>query len=220
MKYHPYRWTRRDFMKIMGLTTAGVIIKSSGLARPLKTFTGGGGNRYLTQVAATQYDDYDQATITQKIGYLFDELGGIGDVVGPGDRVAVKINMTGGASWANDPNLQGVDIRECAWTHPSVLQAVGELLIDNGVNPSDIYFVDGLWDYDCYNNFGYLDVQNYLGTQLVDLNEAAPYAGFVNLTTGDDPFYYSYFIMNQILSEVDIMVSIPKMKHHYDAGTT
>ena len=110
MKYHPYRWTRRDFMKIMGLTTAGVIIKSSGLARPLKTFTGEGGNRYLTQVAATQYDDYDQATITQKIGYLFDELGGIGDVVGPGDRVAVKINMTGGASWANDPNLQGVDI--------------------------------------------------------------------------------------------------------------
>jgi hypothetical protein len=54
----------------------------------------------------------------------------------------------------------------------------------------------------------------------VNLNEAAPYAGFANISTGSDPYFYSHFIMNQILGEVDCYVSIPKMKHHYDAGTT
>jgi uncharacterized protein (DUF362 family) len=101
-----------------------------------------------------------------------------------------------------------------------VLRAVTELLIDYGVNPSDIYFVEALWDYSCYLNYGYSDIQNDLGTQLVNLNEAAPYPGFANISTGDDPFYYSYFIMNQVLGEVDCYVSIPKMKHHYEAGTT
>jgi uncharacterized protein (DUF362 family) len=171
-------------------------------------------------VAATQHTNYDPAMIYQKVGYLFDQIGGVGDLVGPGSRVAIKINLTGGAGWANHPSLQGVDIRECAWTHPEVLKAVGQLLIDNGVAPTDIYFVEGLWDYECYNNFGYLDVQQYIEAQLVDLNQAAPYPALVNISSGDDPFYYTYFVMNQILAEVDCFVSIPKMKHHYDAGTT
>lgn len=215
-RYHPYRWSRRDFMKVMGLTAAGVFIRSTAIG---KTLSGTGG-RTLSTVAATRQYDYDQDMIKQKIGYLFDELGGIGDVAGPGDKVAIKINLTGGSGWANHPNLQEVDIRECAWTHPTVLQAVGELLIDYGVAPSNIYIVEALWDDSCYNDYGYLDVQNYLGAQKVNLNEASPYAGFANISTGDDPYYYNYFIMNQILGEVDCYVSIPKMKHHYEAGTT
>jgi hypothetical protein len=139
-RYHPYRWSRRDFMKVMGLTTAGIIFRTSLLGHPLQTE----GVNNLTKVAATQHDDYDLSMIKQKIGHLFTELGGIGDIVGPGDRVVIKINLTGGAAWAGHPNLQGVDIRECAWTHPSVLQAVGELLIDHGVSPSDIYFAEAL----------------------------------------------------------------------------
>lgn len=219
-RYHPYRWSRRDFMKVMGLTTAGVFLNAAGLGNPLRSKGRIPGGNFLATVAATQHDDYSQAMVKQKIGYLFDELGGIGDIVGPGDKVAIKINLTGGASWANHPNLQGADIRESAWTHPEVLRAVGELLIDHGVTPSDIYIVEALWDYNCYNDFGYLDVQDYLGAQLVNLNQAAPYAGFANISTGPDPYFYSYFIMNQILGEIDCFVSIPKMKHHYDAGTT
>ena len=42
--------------------------------------------------------------------------------------------------------LNGLSITEAMWTHPAVLQAVGELLIDAGVNGSDIYIVDSLWD--------------------------------------------------------------------------
>lgn len=219
MKYHPYKLTRRDFMTIMGLTTAGIFIRTSGVAQPLRSLAAGPG-RYQATVAATQHNDYDQAMIRQKVEYLFDQLGGIGDVVGPGDKVVIKINLTGGSSWANHPNLQGVDIRECAWTHPEVLRAVGELVIDQGVSPTNIYIVEALWDDACYNNFGYLDVQQYLGVQKVNLNQAAPYAGFVNISTGGNPFFYSYFIMNQVLAEADVCISIPKMKHHFEAGTT
>jgi uncharacterized protein (DUF362 family) len=220
MKYHPYRLTRRDFMAIMGLTTAGLIIRKTGMAQPLKVLSGSNSGRYLTQVAATKHDNYEQAEITQKIQYLFEQLGGISDIVGPGDKVGIKINLTGGSGWANDPNLQGVDIRECAWTHPTVLQAVGELLIDLGVTPSDIYIVEGLWDDASYDNYGYLDVQQYLGAQMVNLNFAAPYPSFANISTGNDPFFYNSFILNQILADVDVFISIPKMKHHYKAGTT
>ncbi len=218
-KYHPYRLTRRDFMKIMGLTTTGMMIHTSGLGMPLKAVAGKDG-RYLTQVAVTQNDNYDPVTIKQKVQHLFESLGGISDIAGPGDKVAVKINLTGGAAWANHANLLGVDIRESVWTHPVVLQAVGELLIDNGVSPADIYIVEALWDYNCYNNFGYSTVQQYLGAQLVNLNEAAPYPAFANISTGPDPFFYTSFIMNQVLAEVDAYVSIPKMKHHYEAATT
>lgn len=218
MKYHPYRLTRRDFMAIMGLTTAGVLVRKTGMAQPLKLLSGD--DRYLTKVAATQCFSYDQDLIKQKVDYLFQQLGGISDVVGPGDKVAIKINLTGGSSWANDPNLQGVDIRECAWTHPAVLQAVAEILIDMGVTPSDIYFVEALWDDGCYNNYGYLDIQAYLGTQKVNLNQAAPFPAFVNISTGSDPYFYSSFIMNQVLADVDVFISLPKMKQHYEAGTT
>lgn len=219
MKYHPYKLSRRDFMTIMGLTTAGMFIRSSAVARPLRAFADGS-SRFLAQVAATQHSDYGQAMIRQKVEYLFNQLGGIGDIVGPGDKVAIKINLTGGSSWANHQNLQGVDIRECAWTHPEVLRAVGELLIDQGVSPSDIYIVEALWDSACYDNFGYLEVQQHLGAQRINLNQAAPYAGFTNISTGGDPYFYTYFIMNQILAEADVCISIPKMKHHYEAGTT
>jgi len=186
----------------------------------LMVSTGFKNSKSLAQVSATQHNDYDPVIIKQKVAYLFDQLGGLDDIIGPGDRVAIKINLTGGAAFANHPNLQGVPMVEAAWTHPAVLQAVGEILIDSGVNPSDIYFVEALWDYECYNDYGYLDVQQYLGTQLVDLNAAAPYPGFANLSTGDDPYFYSSFIMNQVLGEVDALISIPKMKHHTSAGTT
>jgi uncharacterized protein (DUF362 family) len=141
-------------------------------------------------------------------------------VVKPGDKVGIKINLTGGSSWVGHENLDGVDIRECVWTHPEVLQAVGELLIDSGVSGNDIYFVEALWDDACYYQYGYADVQNYLGAQLVNLNVADPYADFVPKTSGNDYFFYKSFILNGTMSDIDVFVSIPKMKQHATAGVT
>jgi uncharacterized protein (DUF362 family) len=171
-------------------------------------------------VAATIADTYDSAFIHNRVEHLFDSLGGISDIVQPGDKVGIKINLTGGSAWADHANLDGVDIRDCVWTHPEVMKAVGEMLIDSGVNGNDIYFLEGLWDDACYYNYGYSDVQEYLGAQLVNLNVPAPYPAFITKSTGPDHFFYDSFTLNGILDEINVFVSIPKMKQHYSAGVT
>lgn len=186
----------------------------------MQVFGNNNGSNYTTQVAATLSDNYDQTFVKNRVAHLFEAIGGINDIISPGDKVAIKINLTGGSDTVGHENLQGVDIREAVWTHPAVLQAVGELLIDSGISGNDIYIVEAIWDMYSYTGFGYQDVQNYLGAQFINLNEPAPYADFLNVNTGSNYFFYDHFIFNHILEEADAFISIPKMKHHYDAALT
>ena len=217
--WHP-RPSRREFISTMGLAIAGVLISRYGLSNNLIRLPGILKGTRSNMVAATIADNYESTFIRQRVEHLFDSLGGISDVVHPGDKVGIKINLTGGSGWANNPNLNGVDIRECAWTHPEVLRAVGELLIDSGVSGNDIYIVEALWDDPCYYQYGYSEVQDYLGAQVVNLNVAAPYADFIIKSTGSDYYFYDSFTLNGILDEIDVFVSIPKMKQHVTAGVT
>lgn len=213
-------YSRRNFISTLGASLASLYATTSGILNPLNVFGNNAGVDYTTQVAATLSDNYDQAFVKNRVEYLFESIGGISDIISPGDKVAIKINLTGGSDTANHENLQGVDIREAVWTHPAVLRAVGELLIDSGINGNDIYIVEAIWDMYSYTGFGYQDVQNYLGAQFVNLNEPAPYTDFMNVNTGSNHFFYDHFIFNRILDEVNAFISIPKMKHHYDAGLT
>ena len=213
-------FSRRKFQRTLGSTTAGLLVAPYIKSQNILGYGHEGNSQYISQVGVTRHDNYNRAEIKQKVQHLFDAMGGIQDVVSAGDKVAIKINLTGGSGSANDPRLQGVDITECMWTHPEVVRAVGELLIDSGVNGNDIYIVEALWDAESYNNFGYLDVQQNLGAQMVNLNNKEPYPDFVNKEVGENHFFYENFIFNQILVDVDVYVSIPKMKQHYDAGVT
>lgn len=215
-----HQTTRRDFLRLTGLSVASFLAPVSGLPLALNDLSLFGVTDYKIKVAATKADNYERTNIRQKVEHLFDSLGGISDVVKPGDKVGIKINLTGGSYWANHPKLQGVDVRECMWNHPEILRAVGELIIDCGVTPSDIYIVEALWDQSCYTDYGYQEIQQYLGAQVVNLNTAAPYITFGNLSTGDNPYFYNSFILNQVLGEVNIFVSLPKMKQHILAGMT
>jgi uncharacterized protein (DUF362 family) len=213
-------YSRRQFLRALGSTTAGLLIapylKSSNI------FAYGHDGRFLygSQVALTQADNYDQAFIKARVQHLFESIGGISDVVKPGMKVAIKINLTGGSGSSTNRKLNGLPITESMWTHPEVLRAVGELILDCGVLPSDLFFLESLWDAASYNDFGYLEVQQSLGAQFVNLNSKAPYSDFVQKDVGDKRFYYSSFTMNQVLSDIDVYVSIPKLKQHYDAGVT
>lgn len=198
---------------MIGIASAGVLLPQSGFANRLLF------NNY-SKVAATHADNYEQTFIRQRIEHLFESLGGISDVVKPGDKVGIKINLTGGSSWANHANLQGVDVRECLWTHPEVLRAVGELIIDSGVSGNDIYIFEALWDSASFNNYGYKTVQDHLGAQMVNLNNSQPYAEFITKNVVGEPYFYNSFIMNQVLDEIDVIISIAKMKHHVNAGVT
>jgi len=213
-------FSRRKFLRTLGTSTAGLLVAPYIKSQNIFAYGHEGNSQYLSQVAVTRHDNYERVKIKQKVQHLFDAMGGIQDVVSAGDKVAIKINLTGGSSSANDPKLQGVNITECMWTHPEVVRAVGELLIDCGINGNDIYIVEALWDEASYNNFGYLEVQQDLGAQMVNLNNKEPYTNFVNKEVGEKRFFYEYFTLNQVLADVDVYVSIPKMKQHYDAGVT
>jgi uncharacterized protein (DUF362 family) len=217
--------SRRIFLKKLGAATAGVLVvpylKPSGVFAYDHTSA----SSYLAQVAITNTrntlaDDYNPAAVKRKVQYLFETLGGIGDVVKKANKVAIKINLTGGSANSTNSKLNGLSITESMWTHPSVLQAVGELLIDAGVNGGDIYIVDSLWDAASFNNFGYADVQKALGANMVDLNTPAPYTDFVTRNAGAGSINFQSFTMNKILSDVDVYVSIPKLKQHAEAGLT
>ncbi len=219
--FSKHKYTRRNFLKTAGAVTAGLLINPFKRSKNLYALTSQGISDYSAQVAVTQAFDYsDPALIKQKVQHLFEVLGGISDVVSAGDKVGVKINLTGGSSNANNPKHQGKDITETMWTHPTVLRAVCELLLDSGVNANDLYIVEAIWDAESYINFGYKTVQDDLGIQFVNLNEAAPYADFMAKETGDNHYYYDSFTLNRILDEINVYVSIPKMKQHYDAGVT
>jgi len=214
----PESGSRREMLKSLGIGTIGMLMSPFLFGNGM--FFGSGGRQGTTKVAATQTNSYLRHIIRQKVQHLFEALGGIDDIIKPGDKVGIKINLTGGSGWANHSQLQGVDIRECAWTHPEVLRAVGELLVDSGISGNDIYLVEALWDMNSYNLFGYLDVQQQLGANLVNLNSPSPYPDFVHVPTGNQPFYYNTIILNPILEELDAYISIPKMKHHWEAGMT
>jgi uncharacterized protein (DUF362 family) len=85
------------------------------------------------------------------------------------------------------------------------------------VNKSDIYVVEALWA-DWPSN--YSAILQDLGVNTVDLNNPAPYTGFISRDVGDKYFNYTSFTINQILADIDVYVSIPKLKHHYEAGFT
>jgi len=205
---------------MIGATTAGILVAPYLKSANIFSYQHQAQAAKLAKVAITQGTTYERTFIKSRVQHLFESLSGIGDVVHAGQKVAIKINLTGGSGSAYSSGLHGVPITESMWTHPEVVRAVGELLIDSGIRASDIYIVESLWDAASYNNFGYLDVQRSLGAQMINLNTKDPYSAFIDKQVGSNKFFYSSFTMNQILADVDVYVSIPKMKQHYDAGWT
>ena len=211
---------RRAFLTRTGATAAGLLI--APYLKPFRLFSAGHtrGGTSLTKVALTRADSYERTLVKERVQHLFDSLDGISDVMHAGQKVVIKLNLTGGSYWASSPKLNGKPITEAVWPHPEVVRAVGELILDCGVSGNSIYLVEALWDDASFNNFGYRDVQTALGAQKVDLNKKAPYTAFVQLSVGAGKYFYDSFTVNQILADVDVFVSIPKMKEHAEAGVT
>jgi uncharacterized protein (DUF362 family) len=55
---------------------------------------------------------------------------------------------------------------------------------------------------------------------MVNLTNRDPYPDFVDKAVGAGSFFYSSFKVNKILADIDVYVSIPKMKEHFEAGVT
>ena len=166
-------------------------------------------------VAIVRAASYDPKLVRQQVQAALDGIGGVADVLQHGNRVAIKVNMTGSKQMAKVGTLPEV---ETYITHPEVALAVGQLLRDAGV--TKLYIVEAVYSQAHWHDYGWDEVAKSLDATLVDLNDFAPFTDFASTAVTGTPNVYDKFTFNPVLGEVDAFVSIPKMKCHNTLGVT
>ena len=206
------RASRRTFLTQIGLATAGLLV--GGVPTVVR-----GGTSTTADVAFSNLMSYDRTLIRGTLERMFNDLGGLGDVIKPGDKVGIKINLTGGAGWASSYQQEtGLHPGATFWTHPEVLRATCELIQDAGAG--QIYVLEAIYDWESYSQYGYKAAADPVGATFIDLNETAPYSDYAVREVGSQAFIYPTFIQNGILNDLDVMVSLAKSKRHNGAGVT
>lgn len=84
----------------------------------------------------------------------------------------------------------------------------------------EIFIVEAVYEWESYRQWGYEEIAADLGVTLIDLNDSKPYADFMEAAVGSNPFIYKNFTFNPILNDVNVFMSVSKMKNHYLAGVT
>ncbi len=167
------------------------------------------------QVALGQCRTYTSQAIRTQLEGMFETLGGLETLVKRGARVGLKVNLTGGTWWDTPAKPPAT---ETFVTHPAVAGAVAELLKDCGA--STLYIMDGAADETCWAKWGYADMAKPLGATLVNLCQPAPYADYAAFPVGAQASVYDTFWLNGRLQEVEVFISIAKMKCHSVMGVT
>ena len=131
-------------------------------------------------------------------------LGGIENIVPEGAKVLIKPNLVDGSP---PPTT----------TPPDIVEALANIV--NKRNPSVIWIAEGSSDGNTMVDFrklGYFEVANRTGAILVDLN----YGELVEVPVEDGGIVYNKFVLNKIVTEADVFISVPVMKTHYLAIVT
>jgi uncharacterized protein (DUF362 family) len=203
--------TRRHFLQTAGLAAAGLVAAACQPAGSSPVAS----SAAKSTVAIAKANSYDRSLIRQQVQSMLDSIGGLSDVLAHGNRVAIKVNLTGGTS---AQGLPGIPEIESYLTHPEVVRAVIELFRDAGAK--DIYIVEAAYEPESWSAYGYTEMARSVNATIVDLTNAAPYKDFAETTSATNPFIYEKFKFNPILNEIDTFVSVSKMKCHATAGVT
>jgi uncharacterized protein (DUF362 family) len=216
--------SRRGFLKVLSAATAGLVAGGCRAAvatetRPLVAPTIAPSlqptQAPVAQVAIGRATSYDRSLVREQVRSMLDGLGGLGDLVRPGDRVALKVNLTSGMHFSPPAGLSAT---ESYVTHPEIVRALGEAVLEAGAG--ELFIVEAVYDGQSYPTWGYEALARDLGATLIDLNVPAPYPDFASATVGEGWLLYESFVFNRILQEVDTFVSVAKMKCHWNAGIT
>lgn len=206
--------SRRKFAQVVGATSVGLFI---GPALFSKSISAPG--LFNSKVAVANVSTYDEELLKEAVEKSFELLGGLGDIIKPGDSVGIKINLTGGATEAlKFQHNTGKLVGEAYWTNPLLLKVVGRLIMEAGAGK--LYILEALGDWESFNNFGYKEVVDSLGATFIDLNEKAPYVDYIEKSVGEDYLIFPKVILNGIFNELDCLISMPKAKQHATAGVT
>lgn len=156
----------------------------------------------MSKVSIVKCPEYDYETVKNAVRESIDLLGGISAFVNPGDRVLIKVNL-----------LIRRKPEKVTTTHPSLAQALAEIVIDAGGTP---IIGDSPGGYHFYNKGTLEAVYETCG-----MKQAAEESGAelnYNTDVVDVP-YPEGRIMKSIKTikpvlEVDKIISIPKIKTH------
>jgi uncharacterized protein (DUF362 family) len=221
--------TRGEFLRALGTTAAAAMLAGCG-PKAVEAPAAAPGQTSPTDqpagqvepaapvqpvVAIAKTENYDRKLVRKQVEAMLNDIGGLGDILAHGNRVAIKVNLTGGLTGGSLPGIPEI---ESFLTHPEVVRALGELLRDSGVK--DLFIVEAVYEKESWPAYGYTEIAETLGATLVDLNYAEPYKDFVDTQSGSNPNVYDKFIFNPILNEIDAFVSVGKMKCHNIAGVT
>ena len=206
--------SRRKFTQIIGATSVGLVFS------PAFFIKNASASVYSNTIVATAtISSYDEAFLKEVVRKSFANLGGLGDIIKPGDSVGIKINLTGGAAQAaNYQSASGKLVGETYWTNPVLLKVVGQAIKDAGAGK--LYILEALNDWESINNFGYKEVIDSLSATFIDLNEKAPYTEYIEKSVGDQYLIYPKLTLNGIFNELDCLISMPKAKQHATSGVT
>lgn len=156
----------------------------------------------MTKVAIVKADFYDTKVVEQAMQDLFTHLGGIEKYINPGERVLVKPNM-----------LEGVDKDKAVTTHPEVVRAVIRLVKRAGAVPV-VGDSPGLGSIaKVAEKCGIAEVCRAEGVAVVPFEEAVEIA----LPEGR---MLKKLAVAKVLTEVDKVISVAKMKTHSFMGVT
>jgi uncharacterized protein (DUF362 family) len=218
--------SRRDFIRSAGLAAAGLLAagcqgetaavqEQAPAASEAQSKAPAATAQARSTVAIAAAQDYSRDQVYAQLRDLLDAIGGLGDIVSSGDRVAIKVNLTGGTSVRP---LPGVSAIESYITHPEVVRALGQLLRDAGAR--ELLIVEAVYEWASYVDWSYVEAADAIGAQLIDLNDTDPYDDFSETAVGERSFIYDRFTFNHVLEDVNAFISVSKMKNHYCCGVT
>ena len=213
---------RRRFISILGAASAGVILggcSKDSPTEPKKEEQQPPAAPESADVAVAEIKVYDRTALKNKMADMLDKLGGLEDIIPSGGKVGMKINLTGGPSAADQwKRSTGVDASESFWTHPQIMNVMGELAIDAGAGK--LYFLESYADDRVFNYYGYQQVATRLSADIINTDFVAPYQGYAKRSVGSQAFIYADLYQNGIYDELDCFISLPKVKQHVSAGIT
>jgi uncharacterized protein (DUF362 family) len=234
-------FNRRQFLEMVGLSGLSAFLTACGLLRqssststpknptlttsptlapsvtsePILTVQPADHPAYKALAAISQAENYDPIILHNRLEKMLADLGGLADLVRPGAHMGVKVNLTGGTFWDADLPLPAT---EYFATHPALVGELVKLLFAAGAGKVTI--MDGLGDENNFSAWGYTEMARSVGADLVDLCKPDPYPDFRTFPVGPKFNIYEAFYLNPILKDIDVFISVAKMKVHYTAGVT
>jgi uncharacterized protein (DUF362 family) len=203
-------FTRRELLKAAPLALAGAGLASRAAAPEAPA----------SPVALARCDSYG-SEVLPVLRKMFDQLGGVQNMV-RGKTVAIKLNLTGDP----DARLGYLPIGLTTWTHPAVVGAAVTLFGNAGaarirllespwktVEPLEEYMISAGWEPRDFANAARVvefENTNFLGRAKEYVRFPVPKGGHL----------FPAFDLNHSYRDLDVFVSIGKLKEHRTAGVT